>query len=86
MEISATKSRGGKSRRKIKKNNKSVPMSNGIRNGNISNDDVDEETDQDNSASIGKNICFTIIFFTKNYVKLDDMRVLFFFSANFCFQ
>jgi len=53
VEISATKSRGGKSRRKIKKNNKSVPMSNGIRNGNISNDDVDEETDQDNSASIG---------------------------------
>ena len=30
-----------------------VPMSNGIRNGNISNDDVDDET-EDNSASLGK--------------------------------
>ena len=28
-------------------------MSNGIRNGNISNDDVDDET-EDNSASLGK--------------------------------
>jgi len=52
VEISATKSKSGKSRRKIKKNNKSVPMSNGIRNGNISNDDVDDET-EDNSASLG---------------------------------
>ena len=36
-------------------------MSNGIRNGNISNDDVDDET-EDNSASLGKIfICIILL-------------------------
>ena len=36
-------------------------MSNGIRNGNISNDDVDDET-EDNSASLGKIfICILLV-------------------------
>ena len=45
-------------------------MSNGIRNGNISNDDVDDET-EDNSASLGKIfICILciIIRFLKEFM------------------
>ena len=54
VEISTTKSRGGKSRRrtKIKKSLKTLPL-NGSGNGDLSNEEIDEET-EDNSASHGE--------------------------------
>ena len=50
FEISTTKTRKSRRRAKSKKINKSLPMCNSGINGNNSNGEIDEET-EDNSAS-----------------------------------